>query len=73
MLPLVSHASEVGCLNSLVHSICTGLVIVMSEALSDDSVFSLLMVGTVWEVDQFYSIYCKQETSKIYLPWYVVM
>lgn len=41
----------------------------MGEALGDDSVFSLLMVGTVWEVDQFYSIYCKQETSKTYLPW----
>lgn len=46
-----------------------GLVIVMSEALSDDSVFSLLMIGTVWEVDQYFSIFCKQETSKTYLPW----
>ena len=49
----------------------SGLVIVMSEALSDDSVFSLLMVCTVWEVDQFYSLYCKQITSKLYLPWFV--
>ena len=46
-----------------------GLVIVMSEALSDDSIFSFLMVGTVWEVDQFYSVFCKQATSKVYLPW----
>ena len=48
-----------------------GLVIVMSEVLGDDSVFSLLMVGTVWHVDQFYSVYCKQQVSKVYLPWYV--
>ncbi len=46
-----------------------GLIIVMSEALSDDSMFSVLMVATVWEVDQFYSIYCRQDTSKMYFPW----
>lgn len=50
-----------------------GLVIVMSESLSDDSVFSLLMVGTVWQIDQFYSIYCKQKSSKMFLPWSVTV
>ncbi len=55
----------------LLQCLYVGLVIVMSEALSDDSIFSFLMVGTVWEVDQFYSVFCKQATSKIYLPWQV--
>ena len=46
-----------------------GLIIVMSEALSDDSVFSLLMVATVWEVDQFYAVYCRNRASKMFFPW----
>lgn len=51
---------------------CPGLIIVMSEALSDDSMFSLLMVATVWEVDQFYAIYCRHQTSKMYFPWWAL-
>jgi len=54
------------------YTICyAGLIIVMSEALSDDSVFSLLMVTTVWEADQYYAVFCRQEASKKYFPWYV--
>ena len=45
-----------------------GLVIVMSEALGDDSLFSLLMVATVWEADQFYAVFCKHQVSKIFFP-----
>ena len=45
-----------------------GLVIVMSEALGDDGFFSLLMVGTVWEADQFYAIFCRHKISKTYFP-----
>ncbi len=55
-----------------IYNIFLGLVIVMSEVLNDDSVFSLLMVGTVWQVDQFYSVYCKQKISRDYLPLYVI-
>eukprot|EP00731_Ephydatia_muelleri_P018618 Em0011g658a len=47
-----------------------GLIIVMSESLGDDSLFSLLMVATVWEVDQFYIIFCRQPTSRRYFPWF---
>ena len=47
----------------------TGFIIVMSEALSDDSMFSLLMVITVWEADQYYAVFCTQEASKTYFPW----
>ena len=45
-----------------------GLVIVMSEALGDDSLFSLLMVATVWEADQFYAVFCKHQVSKTFFP-----
>ena len=41
----------------------------MSEALSDDSMFSLLMMSTVWEADQYYAVFCKQEASKKYFAW----
>lgn len=45
-----------------------GLVIVMSEALGDDSLFSLMMVATVWEADQFYAVFCRHRLSKIFFP-----
>ena len=45
-----------------------GLVIVMSEAMGDDSLFSLLMVATVWEADQFYAVFCKHQVSRIFFP-----
>jgi hypothetical protein len=48
--------------------IIIGLVIVMSEALGDNSVFSLLMVATVWEADQFYAVFCQHRISKFYFP-----
>jgi len=47
-----------------------GFIIVMSEALSDDSVFSLLMMSTVWEADLYYAVFCKQEASKKYFAWF---
>ena len=50
-----------------------GLVIVMSEALGDDSVFSLLMVSTVWEADQFYAVFCRHKISRAYFPMWVKM
>ena len=55
----------------VISSFTSGLIIVMSEALSDDSLFSILMVFTVWEADQFYAIFCKQDISKQFFPWYV--
>ena len=45
-----------------------GLIIVMSEALGDDSLFSLLMVATVWEADQFFAVFCRHHISKTFFP-----
>ena len=48
--------------------VLVGLVIVMSEALGDDSMYSLFMISTVWEADQFYAVFCRHKISKAYFP-----
>ena len=44
-------------------SLLAGLLIVMSEALGDDGLFSLAMVGTVWEADHFHVLLSRHKLS----------
>ena len=36
--------------------------------MGDDSLFSLLMVATVWEADQYYAVFCRHQISKYFFP-----
>ena len=45
-----------------------GLVVVMSEMLTDGGFFCLLMLGTVWQADQYFAIFCNSRAAKKYWP-----
>ena len=48
--------------------IIAGLMVVMSEVLTDSGVFCMFMLFTVWISDQYYAIFCNSDVSKKYWP-----